>query len=151
MNNEYKGNEQLDISHYYLVYTPELVLGIQLPRKGFPCEPRSDNSGRSRSCTFDDISETILNRVSCNVPNERAYFSLSSHINDTWIGLDFFTFIFFTSIFGLLKVLPEKSGLHYNFGLSSDFMSKTGNLSFFENGFSRFHVMRTRPLKKKTI
>ena len=65
---------------------------------------RIDNSGRSVIYTFDHNSETALVIITCDIPNEKEYFSLSFDISVTVIIFHlifvkfkfdfFFTFIF---------------------------------------------------------
>ena len=43
---------------------------------------RLDNSGCSVICNIDDISETMLYTITCDIPNERADFFLSDDMND---------------------------------------------------------------------
>ena len=47
-----------------------------------------DNSGRSVLCAIELISETVEGRITCNVSNDRAYFSVSFDINNMLTILD---------------------------------------------------------------
>ena len=49
---------------------------------------RIDNSGRSVIYTFDHKSETVLVIITCNIPTERLYFSLSFDISAIIVKCD---------------------------------------------------------------
>ena len=60
---------------------------------------RIDNSGRSVICTFDHNSETVLVKITCDIPNKRRYFSLSSDRNVIVIKFELIIFKFKTDFF----------------------------------------------------